>query len=233
MKLLYVFPHPDDESFGPALAISRQRRDGHEVCLLTLTRGGATKMRHKFGHTIEQMGEVRLQELEEVAKVLDLADLTVLDFADSGLKELDPRVLEDAVARHIRKIQPQIVVTYPVHGISGFHDHIVTYAVVKRVFLALKDEGAAHIRRLAFITLPESFSGSAPGIHKMHYSTAAEIDCVVPIDGRAKEDFHRALDCYVTYQEMIDKTGVRKATWNGVSFEIFQEEHSPPLTDLC
>jgi len=35
MKILYVFPHPDDESFGPARAIAAQVRAGHEVFLLT------------------------------------------------------------------------------------------------------------------------------------------------------------------------------------------------------
>jgi LmbE family N-acetylglucosaminyl deacetylase len=35
MDILYVYPHPDDESFGPALAIARQVREGHRVFLLT------------------------------------------------------------------------------------------------------------------------------------------------------------------------------------------------------
>ena len=48
MRVLYIFPHPDDESFGPSRAIAAQRRQGHEVFLLTLTRGEATKVRHQF-----------------------------------------------------------------------------------------------------------------------------------------------------------------------------------------
>ncbi len=66
MKILYIFPHPDDESFGPARAMSKQRRQGHEVYLLTLTRGGATKQRFKYGYSIEEMGEVRYREMLEV-----------------------------------------------------------------------------------------------------------------------------------------------------------------------
>lgn len=99
MKILYIFPHPDDESFGPARAISSQVRAEHEVYLLTLTRGGATKERFKYGYSIEEMGEVRFNEMNEVAKVLGLTEMIVLDFPDSGLKELDPREIEKDVIR--------------------------------------------------------------------------------------------------------------------------------------
>jgi hypothetical protein len=38
MKILYIFPHPDDESFGVAHVMSKQLREGNEVYLLTLLR---------------------------------------------------------------------------------------------------------------------------------------------------------------------------------------------------
>ncbi len=56
MRFLYVFPHPDDESFGPAAAMHAQLRAGHDVYLLTLTRGGATKQRHKLNLSVEADG---------------------------------------------------------------------------------------------------------------------------------------------------------------------------------
>ena len=120
MKILYIFPHPDDESFGPARAMSKQRRQGHEVYLLSLTKGGATKQRFKFGYSIEEMGEIRYKEMQEVARVLDLSGMTVLDLPDSGLKEMDPRDIEKVIIEEIERIQPQVVVTYAVHGISVF-----------------------------------------------------------------------------------------------------------------
>jgi len=148
MKILYIFPHPDDESFGPARAMSKQKRQGHEVYLLTLTRGGATRQRFKYGYSIEEMGEVRYREMLEVGKVLDLGGLTILDLPDSGLKEMDPRKIEKAISEEIERIQPQVVVTYAVHGISGFHDHLVSHAVVKRVFVQMKEK-APWLKRLA------------------------------------------------------------------------------------
>src|SRR5687768_11154104 len=116
-----------------------QLRQGHEVHLLTLTRGGATKHRHDYGFSVEQMGELRYREMLAVEKVLGLTGMTVLDLPDSGLKELDPRELEAIVCDEILRLRPDIVVTYAVFGVSGFEDHLVTHAVVKRAFVELRD----------------------------------------------------------------------------------------------
>ena len=231
MRILYVFPHPDDESFGPAPAISKQRRQGHEVFLLTLTKGGATKIRHKFDYSIEQMGEVRYGEMKEMAKVLDLTELTVLDLPDSGLKKMDPRKIERVVAGAVERIRPDILVSYPVHGVSGFHDHLVMHAVIKRVYLELKEKGAHYLKRLAFFTIakPEK----QEGIFTLSWSTDEEIDCVFTTDSVDMDNFIKALDCYETYREVIEKTGVKKSVSSEIVFEIFQEDHNPPLTDLC
>jgi len=233
MKYLYIFPHPDDESFGPARAIAHQKRQGDEVHLLTLTKGGATKQRFKFNYSIAQMGEVRFKEMEDVAKVLQLDSMQVLDFPDSGLKELDPRELEKAIARHIGRIRPGIVITYPVHGISGFHDHLVTHAVVKRVYLQLRENGAGYLQRLAFFTIPEASVKGHEGVHRLHFSTDEEIDCAIPLNDADHEAMRKALYCYKTYQEMIEKTGVLKGRPEAACFEIFQERFDPPLNDLA
>ena len=233
MRILYVFPHPDDESFGPARAISAQVRAGHVVSLLTLTRGGATKERFKLGYTVDQMGDVRHAEMREMARVLGLADLTVLDFPDSELKELDPRVLEEVICDHVEAVRPDVLVTYPVHGISGFHDHLITHAVVKRVFVELRDRAAVCPRRLAFFTLTEEQAIRGSGAHHLSGSTDQEIDCLVTVEDEDMDAFRRALDCYKTYRETIERTGVRESLDRTVAFEFFQEEYSPPADDLC
>jgi LmbE family N-acetylglucosaminyl deacetylase len=233
MRILYVFPHPDDESFGPARAISAQVRAGHEVHLLTLTKGGATKERYRLGYSVGEMGEVRYREMRDVAKVLRLADLTVLDLPDSGLKELDTREIERVVAEHIEKVRPDVLVTYAVHGISGFHDHLVTHAVVKRVYLEIRNQGADYLKRLAFFTLTEEQAAKASGTHHLSGSKTEDIDCIMTVDDEDMEAFRRALDCYVTYREMIRKTGVRDSLDRTVAFEFFQEDFTPPVGDIC
>lgn len=230
MKILYIYPHPDDESFGPAPVISKQRRQGHEVYLLTLTRGGATRQRFKYGCTIEEMGEVRYREMQNVAKVLDLSGLTVLDLPDSGLKEMDPREIEKVTIHEIERIQPHVIVTYPVHGLSGFHDHLVTHAVVKRIYVKLTEK-VSYLKRLAFSTITEA-DAERPGLFHLSGSLPEDIDCIVELDDIDIENTYRALDCYVTFQEIIEKTGIKNYIHNEVVFEIFQENFKPPLSDL-
>ena len=234
MKILYIFPHPDDESFGPAGAIWQQVKQGNEVHLLTLTRGGATQARHKLNLSIEEMGEVRFKEMQQVQKRLGLTTMEVLDYEDSGLKELDPRILEDEVKKHIQKIQPDIIVTYPVHGGSGFHDHLVTYAVVMRSYLTLKDGGHLYLKRLAFFTMPDSGAPSIlpDGWPRLKLSEMGLIDCIVPLEAEAVQAMKDALGCYETYKEMVQKTGVIEKIGNKVHFEIAFETHKPPLKAL-
>lgn len=230
MRILYVFPHPDDESFGPARAIGAQRRQGHEVYLLTLTRGEATKVRQKFGWTLEQMGDARHRELQAVAAALDLTGLRVLTLPDSGLKELDPWTIETAIRGEVTRIAPHVLVTFPVHGISGFHDHIVTHFAVTRVYLELHGRDHPWLQRLAFFTIT-----SAPAEFPWHLNVTApaEIDCVCQVTDADMERFHRALDCYVTYADVIARTRIHHVFDRDVHFELFREDHKPPLTDLC
>ena len=114
MRILYIFPHPDDESFGPARAIATERRQGHEVYLLTLTRGEATSVRHKFGWTLEQMGAARHREMQDVKTTLDLTDMRILDLPDGKLKN-STRSIEEVIQRNAPR-QAHVIVTFPCTG---------------------------------------------------------------------------------------------------------------------
>lgn len=231
---LYVFPHPDDESFGPAPALARQRREGHAVHLLTLTRGEATKERHKHGLSKPAMGAARYDEMQDVAEALDLSSLEVLGLPDGGLAGLNPLDLEAVVRAHVERVAPDVLVTYAVHGISGHHDHLVSHAVVKRVACAMQAEGhAAAPSRVAFFTLPPPREGHERVSHLKH-SPAEAIGAVVPVTEGDLAQAEAALACYRTYQDVVQAhdplSEVRDV---GVCFELFGETHDARLTDLA
>lgn len=230
MCLLYILPHPDDESFGPGPVIYKYIQAGHEVHLLTLTKGGATKQRFRLNLTIDEMGELRYKEMLDVEKVLGLTSMTVLDLPDGDLKEMDPRDIEKIVEDYITKIKPHIVLTYPVSGISGFYDHLVCHAVVKRVFVELKAK-YNWLKRLAFFGITEETAA----INKFFPVKAfkkEEIDCIISLN---KEDIligYKALDCYKTYTEVIEGTKIKEMLSEQAPHEFFMESFDPPVSDL-
>ena len=226
--LLYVFPHPDDESFGPAPALARQVREGHAVHLLTLTRGGATKARAPLGLSVEAMGAVRAREMQGVEEALGLASLTVLDLPDGGLADLDPRVVEAAVERRIEAVRPDVLVTYAVHGNSGHPDHLVAHAVVKRVFCVRR--GAGGPRRLALFTLVEGELAEAqPHLRGL---PPDQIGARVAFTDEDRRRAEAALACYETYREAIERHQPLRVVARGVPFALFGERPAAPLDDL-
>lgn len=230
-SILYVFPHPDDECFGPGPVLARHRREGHDVHLLTLTRGEATTQRKRLGYSEAEMAETRFAEMQDVANVLDLTSLTVLEYPDGQLAEQNPLLLEEDVADQIHNVEPDVVVTYPVHGVSGHPDHLVSHAVVKRVGSALRRDGASYPRRLAFFTLPPPDDTADRPSHLQH-SPSSLIDCVVSITGDDLETGREALDRYVTYRPVIDEQQPLRSVADGVAFELFGEAFDPPVSSL-
>jgi LmbE family N-acetylglucosaminyl deacetylase len=137
-------------------------------------------------------------------------------------------VVEDAIAQHA----PDVVVTYPVHGISGHPDHLVTHAVVKRVVCQRRAEGHAHPARLAFFTLlPPGDDEDRPD--HLRHSAAEDVDGVVPFGEAALAQGHAALDCYRTYQSVVEAHRPLDAVQSGVPFELFGETPDARLTDLA
>lgn len=230
MKILYIFPHPDDESFGPAPAISAQLRQGFEVYLLTLTKGEATKQRFRLGVSKKEMGEIRFQEMQCVEKILGLSGMEVLDLPDGELKNLNPIDIEVQIEAHIKKIKPNILVTYAVHGVSGFHDHLVTHAVVKRVFCKMKEGGGEYPRRLALFTRKGEVDRA--GKFRLEASDDEEIKFIEECSDEDMQKFKDALDCYETYQQVIEASNVKNVVTNEVPFEIFGEDIEGRLRSL-
>ncbi len=231
MTFLYVFPHPDDECFGPAPAIARQVREGHDVHLLTLTKGGATKQRERLGLSVEEMGAVREREMRAVEVQLGLTSLVVLDLPDGGLVDMDPRIIERAVGQRVTDVQPDVIVTYAYHGNSLHADHLVTHAVVKRVYCAAR-EHAGGPRRLALFTLVEGEMAGAAG--HLRGVAADRIGARIRYTPADRAVAAAALARYETYAQAIaEHDPLSVVDQSGVAFVLFGEPiPDPPLGDL-
>jgi len=214
-SILYIFPHPDDESFGPAGSIHQEKQNGNEIHLLTLTQGGATKMRHKYNLSIEEMGKVRVKEMENVNKVLQFNSMTIWDYPDGELNNMNPNTLDAAISKYIKELKPDVVVTYTHHGISVHPDHLCGHAIIKKIFWDLKEEPYFH--RLALFTV-EGAGG------KLNVEKYNQVDCRYLLNEDNRNKFIEALSCYESYKDVINETGVIEKVGSEVCYEFYNEE---------
>lgn len=157
-KILYVFAHPDDETFtcGGTIAHYAEQPDVKQV-LYCATLGDAGKVGEPPVCTREQLGEVRQQELINASNILGIDQLIIRDFGDGTLDQKVEFLTED-VRKVIESERPDWVITFPPNGISGHRDHKAiqqaTREAVEQISFPIK---------LYYIIIPES-------IAKKHYS---------------------------------------------------------------
>jgi hypothetical protein len=207
-------------------------REGHDVHLLTLTRGGATKQRERLGLSIEEMGVVREREMRAVEAQLGLTSLVVLDLPDGGLVEMDPRVIERAVAKRAEEVKPDVMVTYAYHGNSLHPDHLVAHAVVKRVYCVMRALTGGP-RRLALFTLVEGEMAGAAG--HLRGIPAAQVGARLRYTSADRAVAAAALSRYETYATTIaEHDPLSLVDQSGVAFVLFDEPvPDEPLDDLA
>jgi LmbE family N-acetylglucosaminyl deacetylase len=136
-KILAVLAHPDDETLGFGGTLARYADMGIETHLITATRG----QRGWFGAPddypgADELGFIRESELMHAAQVLNLQSVRLLDYMDGDLDQAEPKAIIDQIAAQIRRIRPQIVLTFDPYGVYGHPDHIAiaqftTAAIVK------------------------------------------------------------------------------------------------------
>ena len=125
LRLLAVLAHPDDESLGFGGTLARYAAEGVETYLVTATRGerGRFGSLGKSGDPVE-VGRVREAELREAAAVLGIREVSILNYPDGAVDEVPAAIAIRAIASHIRRIRPHVIVTFGPDGAYGHPDHI-------------------------------------------------------------------------------------------------------------
>ncbi|HTS24671.1 MAG TPA: PIG-L family deacetylase [Bryobacteraceae bacterium] len=124
-KLLAVLAHPDDESLGFGGTFARYAAEGVETYLVTATRGerGRFGSLGKGGDPVE-VGRVREAELRAAAAALGIHEVSLLNYPDGAVDQVQATTAIRAVVSHIRRIQPDVIVTFGPEGAYGHPDHI-------------------------------------------------------------------------------------------------------------
>ena len=155
LRLMAVFAHPDDESLGTGGALAKYAAEGVEVFLLTATRGDAGRYRGLARDDPQHPGPAALavtreRELRAAAAALGVMEVSLLEYQDQGLDSAPPREVISAIAGHVRRVRPQVVVTFGPDGAYGHADHVAisqftTAAMVVAADPAFAQSAAARI----------------------------------------------------------------------------------------
>lgn len=133
-SLLAVFSHPDDEIFLAGGTLAKYAAGGWNIVVVCATRGEAGQ-RSEYQHlNMRQFGELRQKELEATCRVLGLRPPLFLDCADRHLARDCWRSAMEKVTRMIRRLRPDVVLTFGPDGISGHPDHIALSQIVTTAF---------------------------------------------------------------------------------------------------
>ena len=149
--MLFIYAHPDDESFGCGGTIAVLTDRGIPVTIVCATRGEAGEISDPALATPETLGEVRERELRNAMATVGVTDIRFLDYRDSGMagtpENQDPRAfvqapegeVVDRLLRLIRELRPETVVTFGPEGIYGHPDHRYAHRVARAAVLTAGD----------------------------------------------------------------------------------------------
>jgi LmbE family N-acetylglucosaminyl deacetylase len=149
--LLACFAHPDDEAFGVSGLLAHYARQGVRVVLVCATRGEEGEISDPNLAVQEKLGQVREAEMRCAAETIGAEELIFLDYRDSGMAGTAANGRPDAftnapageVVPHlvgiIRRLQPDVVITFEPFGGYGHPDHIAIHHHTVAAFHAAAD----------------------------------------------------------------------------------------------
>lgn len=227
-SILAAFAHPDDEAFGTGGTLAHYAANGTHVTLVCATRGEVGEISDPALATPETLPEVREGELRCATDALGIQELIFLDYRDSGMDGTppnnDPRAFMNAPADEviarivglIRRIKPDVVITFDPEGGYGHPDHITIHKHTVAAFHAAGDasrypeQGTPwQTRRLFYSVLPRSFfkrmrdEMEAAGMDTSQFDSFGDRawgdDVTVTMDVTAMVDTKwRSLECHRT-----------------------------------
>ena len=154
LTLLAVHAHPDDESISTGGILSKYSANGIRTVLAYGTRGEAGDILNPEFVAPEpglNIKEIRAIELAAAVKVLTVGKVYYLGYRDSGMAgspenhhpmafaQADIQEATTRLVEIIRRVRPQVIVTYNEKGTYLHPDHIMANRVTLRAFQASGD----------------------------------------------------------------------------------------------
>jgi LmbE family N-acetylglucosaminyl deacetylase len=249
LRMMVVGAHPDDETLGFGGVLVRYAREGVETSVITATRGDRGRYFGQPFGTPEHpgpvaLGEIRERELRAAAEALGIGDVGVLDYEDQHLDRANPVEAIAAIVRHLRRVRPQVVLTFAPDGSYGHPDHIAISQFTTAAVVASADPrfacpgvqlGEAHtVSKLYYLAWDEdTWAAYQTGFKKLvsvvdgveRQATAWPTWALTTIvdTGDARPDVWRAVACHASQTRAYDALNTlapaqRDALWRAQSF---------------
>ncbi len=139
-SLMCILAHPDDESLGTGGILARYAAEGVATSLVTATRGEHGWQGHAADYPgPHALGQLRETELRAAARVLGLGEVNLLDYQDGELDRADPAEVIGHLVAHLRRVRPDVVVTFDPTGVYGHPDHIAVSQLATAAIVAAAD----------------------------------------------------------------------------------------------
>jgi LmbE family N-acetylglucosaminyl deacetylase len=139
-KLMCVLAHPDDEALATGGILAKYAAQGVYTHLLMATRG-ERGWRGQPGDDPgpQAVGRLRAGELRAAAQALGVYEVAYLDYLDGELDRAEHAAAVARIVAHLRRVRPQVVVTFDPHGMYGHPDHIAISQLTTAAVMAAAD----------------------------------------------------------------------------------------------
>lgn len=151
--------HPDDEGYSSYGTVAFAAADpGFRLSVLHATDGEAGEIAPGVPTTQEQLGEWRREEDRAAWRALGCmpARHDWLGYPDGGVPDVGAAVLTAAIDGFLRTERPDVVITLPMHGVTGHPDHIAVCHATTAAFHQVRGDGGPGLRRLLYGGVPQS-----------------------------------------------------------------------------
>jgi bacillithiol biosynthesis deacetylase BshB2 len=175
-SILLVFAHPDDESFGVAGTVKKYTQQGVPVDLVCATRGEKGS-RLDVPANIDT-GTAREAELRAAAAIMGIRDIYLLGYTDGELDQANEDEVINKIADIMRRVEPEIVITFGPDGISGHSDHMAIGKAATRAFERLS-AAESEPRKLYYVTIAES---AVPNADDFGVATRPDEEVTISVD---------------------------------------------------
>ena len=160
-RILGVWAHPDDESWASAGLMRMACLNGQAVAIVTATKGDAGQTADQQKWPQEKLAEIREHELQECLCHIGDVQQFWLDYEDGKMADADQEQAIDEVQAIIEQYQPDTILTFEHHGITGHDDHKTVHLWAHQA----SEKSGKNIRVLCAVESHEKFAEAGDKLH--------------------------------------------------------------------